>query len=66
MKKWHIFLIWWAYLIVLDVPFQMIRYLLDNNLLKEWYFFGVGLLFLSLGWLGTRLPTAPTKTNKHK
>ena len=52
MKKWQKFIIWFVYLCLVSVPFDLIKYFLDNNLLNKWYFFGAGFALFFLGWLG--------------
>ncbi len=43
-------LIWSVY-----ITFDLMKYSLENNMLNTWYFFGIGLVFMFVGWAGCRL-----------
>ena len=63
MKKSYKFLIWFVYLCLLDIPFELIKYFLDNNILNKWYFFLTGIIFMFMGYLCCILKSK--LSNKH-
>lgn len=64
MKKWHMFLIWFIYFVMLGIAFDITDYLIEKNLLSTWYVFLIEFMFLILGWVGARLEIKLSKNKK--
>lgn len=66
MKKWHVFLIWFVYFVMLGIAFDVTDSLIERNLLSTWYVFFIEFMFLVLGWFGARLEIKLAKNKKGK
>ncbi|MBQ6736414.1 MAG: hypothetical protein IJQ90_02910 [Alphaproteobacteria bacterium] len=66
MKTSYKFLIWFVYLCLLDIPFVLTKYFLDNDMLNKWYFFLTGIMFMFMGWMGYALASKLSNTKKRK
>lgn len=66
MKKGYVFIIWFIYAILIGVAFDITDYLIENNLLSEWYVCFIGSMFLVLGWFGARLEIKLAKNKNNK
>ena len=66
MKKWQVFLIWFFYLIMLGIAFDITDYLIEKNLLDTWHVFLIELMFLVLGWFGAHLEIKLSKNKTKK
>lgn len=64
MKKWHMFLIWFIYFVMLGIAFDITDCLIEKNLLSTWYVFLIEFMFLILGWVGARLEIKLSKNKK--
>lgn len=66
MKQWQKFCVWFVYACLLEIPCELIKYFLANNMLNKWYFIGAGLIFMFLGWLGYHLELKTAMPRKSK
>lgn len=64
MKKWHVFLIWFIYFVMLGIAFDITDMLIERNLLSTWYVLLIEFMFLVLGWGGARLEIKLSKNKK--
>ena len=64
MKKWHVFLIWFIYFVMLEIAFDITDMLIERNLLSTWYVLLIEFMFLVLGWGGARLEIKLSKNKK--
>ena len=56
------FMLFWS----VYMTFEIMQYFLENNFLNHWYFFGVGVIFMFIGWAGGYLTNILSKSNKYK
>lgn len=46
------------------IAFDMMRYSLENNMLDKYYFFGIGLVCMFIGWMAARLENIVPKSKQ--